>query len=253
MGALVAIILCGGMYVFVQWYQSPEVQEQENNEELVSPTQNNAEKPEPVISSGAKNIPLPSGYKELDRSHATYTSDQDAKQVIAMDERIEIIAEAPTSVWAWIELGGIKYGFKDYRGAEEAWLHATKLAPTHTPAYANLAELYWRRLKDYPKAEVMMKKVLEIDQTYVAMYRNLSDLYRYEYAAKSVLADDILKDGIAKLPTEHDLLAHLAYYYVDMEDWANAVVYLEKLSMVRKGDEQITNDLSSARKKLAGQ
>jgi predicted Zn-dependent protease len=245
------LLLGGGAYFAFNYYgniTSPEVQEENTT------VQNNEnEKPEPTVSEGAKNIPLPLGYETLDRSRSTYSPEQDAKQTKELNDRLATIREAPTSVWAWIELGGIKYGFKDFRGAELAWIHATKLAPAHTPAHANLAELYWHQLKDFPKAEASMKAVLTIDQTYVAMYRNLSDLYRYDYTAKAGLADDILKDGIAKLPTEYDLLAHLAYYYMDMKDWSNAVIYLEKLASVRTGDSQITDDLAQARKMLAGQ
>ena len=248
----IVLFLGGGIYAVMTYYGSwqgaftdqADGQDQQNG---------NKENPEPVVSEGAKTIPLPSGYETLDRSRSTYSAEQDAKQTKALNERLAIIRETPTSVWAWIELGGIKYGFKDFQGAEVAWIHATRLAPSHTPAYANLAELYWRRTKDYGKAEMMMKRVLEIDQTYVAMYRNLSDLYRYDYTQKSALADDILKEGIAKLPTEDELVAHLAYYYVEMKDWQNAVTYLEKLSSARTGDAQIAADLADARKMLAEQ
>jgi|GEM_PF-3639773 len=208
---------------------------------------------EPKADDSAKNIPIPAGYATLDKSQSKYTPARDAEYTKAFNDRVAIIQNKPASVLAWFDLGNIKYGFYDNRGAEEAWLYAAKLAPSYVSIHVNLAEFYWHRLNDYPKAKEQMKIVLKNEPTNVPMYRNLSDLYRYNLTEKSSLADDVLKEGIAKLPNEYDLLAHLAYYYFEEKDWANAVTYLKQLAEARPNDTQVKEDLSAARQSLANQ
>lgn len=252
MGIGIIVALGVGMFWAIAQYSNPmtPVDSQLKQDEI---DDDGLLEVDPVVSDDAHAIPLPANYASLDRSRSPYTSAQDAKLTEEFNKRIVLIQETPTSVWAWIELGSIKYGYNDDRGAEQAWLHATQLAPTHTSSHANLAQLYWHRLKNYPKAEEQFRIVLQYDATYVPAYRDLSDMYRYDYTEKSALADDVLREGIAQLPAETDLVAHLALYYSEMKEWANAVKYLEQLAEARQDDEQIASDLAFARQQLAKQ
>jgi len=251
-GLIVIALLIGCGYWAIRYYGGSRAPVENTEQNSTDTTSQNTDS-NPKVDNGAKDNTLPAGYATLDKSQSRYTATQDVQYTKAFNERVVMIQSKPTSVLAWLELGNIKYGYFDNRGAEEAWLYAVKLAPSYVPTHVNLAEFYWHRVNDYAKAEEQMMIVLKNEPTNVPTYRNLSDLYRYNLTAKSALADDVLKDAYAKLPTEHDLLAHLAYYYVEEKDWANAVTYLKQLAEARPTDTQVASDLSSARQSLANQ
>ena len=152
----------------------------------------------------------------------------------------------------WIDLGAVKHAVNDYKGAESAWLFATKIDPEATGAYSNLGQLYWHKLPDIKKAEEMFLKNIELgenDLSVVRIYRDLSDLYRYDYKEKAGLADDILIEGLKAYPDDLGLMAHLARYYYDIGEKEKAIEYYEKILKINPADSSATEYLLELRGK----
>ena len=123
------------------------------------------------------------------------------------------LAKDSFNLGAWIDLGAARKMAGDYRGAETAWAFVAKAAPQNTIAFANLADLYMNFLKDYPKAEVMLKKVIALDPAQVEPYVSLATLYENFYKTGTAAAEDILKKGVQSHPSSVDLRVLLARLY----------------------------------------
>jgi len=143
----------------------------------------------------------------------------------------EIAAQKPTvalvaqgDIDAWMKLGNTKYEAGDYAGARDTWEYVAKNWPEYAPAYMSLADLYRKRLSDFPKAE----------QSYLALivntppgksaaaYRELFDLYVNQYKQETSAAENTLKTGIETNPKATDLMVLLAQYYRDRGRMAEA-------------------------------
>lgn len=187
--------------------------------------------------------PLPPNYATfIDKAPDMRQEFRDASKK-KFAETLETIREHPDSLWAWIDLGSIKKSFNDFTGAEEAWLFATKLYPSHSAAYADLGQLYWHNIVNNQKAEAMFLKVIELDITAVATYRDLADLYRYQYVAKKDQVDNIILRGLKDNPENPDLLSYLALYYYEVDDRENAIKMYEQLVKVAPSNKTAQEDL----------
>lgn len=173
--------------------------------------------------------PLPVGYQELQENNPNMRPDRREAYLNKFNETVAAIKEHPDSIIAWYELGSVKDAFDDHKGTEEAWLFTLQLAPNYTAVLNNLAQLYWRDLPNYPKAEAMFLTIIKIDVTDTTAYRDLSDLYRYNYKEKADQADKILLQGLKDNPKSSDLLSYLAAYYKETGKLDLAIKYYEEL------------------------
>ena len=106
----------------------------------------------------------------------------------------------PDFLNGWLQLGLLKKAVGDYQGAKESWEYAVTVWPDEYVAYNNLADLYHFYLKDFSKAELNAKKVIELNPNLAAGYRSLFELYTLSYKEKMDLAGDVLIDGIKNNP-----------------------------------------------------
>lgn len=241
-----ATLLFGALGIFLFWKfwmvkkQDLPVGSRENSGEVEKLPLPTVESPD--INNG-EQIPIPVGF---DSVHPSPTLDERAKANFMKQFEIALseVKEEPSSTWAWLNFGSIKHALGDEKGAEQAWIQATILSPSHPPAYSNLGNLYWHDLIDYAKAEKMFLKYVSLDITATDGYRNLADLYRYNYQEKADQADDILLRGLQDNPESPDLLSYLAMYYYDMGKKDLAIQYYEKLVKASPGSTQAQADLA---------
>ena len=139
--------------------------------------------------------------------------------------------EDETVFWSLISIEQIKQLVGDYDGAEQALLWAAELAPKSFVVHGNLASLYFHHYQDFVKAEEHYLKALETEDhsqlTYY--YLDLHEIYRYFYKKDTILAEDILKQGIERFPQETNLMAVLANYYKELGRKEEARQYYQKI------------------------
>src|SRR3989344_2774113 len=130
------------------------------------------------------------------------------------------VKENPDYFAGWIELGLLKKMIGDYEGAADAWEYAGVTRPQNSISFANLGELYWRYLPDYPRAEKNFLISIMNKPDDIGIYMSLSDLYSYSYAQKRGLADDALLEGLEANPDNTDLIRWLAALYEREKEYA---------------------------------
>lgn len=151
-----------------------------------------------------------------------------------------------------IQSGILKQNKGDYQGAEAAWIKARDMSPANLVPYNNLGNLYHYYLKDFPKAEQNLLKVIELDASYISGYRSLLDLYRYSYQQNTTKAVDIIQRGLEANPKNIDLYVMLANYYQAKGDMKNARIYFNNaLTEARiKGDQDVVRSIEIYMKAL---
>ena len=155
------------------------------------------------------------------------------------------INQEPDTLAFWIDLGLVKKVFEDWTGARDAWEYASLIRPKDSTSFANLGDLYWHFLPDFPKAEANFLKALENNPKNPGLYKDLSDLYSFSYKEKVGLADDILLKGLEKNPKSVALLAWLGNYYRDLGDAAKAREYYQKALEIEPLNDSIRRELNN--------
>jgi len=150
--------------------------------------------------------------------------------------------EGAEAYWPVIKIGQVKQLAGDYDGALQAFFWARELQPKSYVANGNIAHLYFRQYQDFAKAEEYYLKAIEPDgmQT-VNYYLDLHEIYRYFYKTDTNLVEDILKQGIERLPEETDLMAILAHYYKSLERYDEARTYYQMMLEVNP-DSQVAKE-----------
>ena len=227
-GVAVFVLVAGG----ILWFGAP-AQKAKKSEE------NANQSPTPIPSQQAESTPqtspaasYPAGYDILIDNNTSFDSERKAQNRKEFNRLVDIIKSQKGTKADWFDLGSVKYFFKDYRGAEAAWVYTIQINPLSISAYANLAQLYWHPLPNIPKAEYMFKKIIELDpagSSALAAYKDLSDLYRYDYKEKANLADDTLLEALDKYPDNEMILMSLARYYQETGDDTKAIEYYKKV------------------------
>lgn len=157
-----------------------------------------------------------------------YPKDVQEALLSSMRSVIDVLKKDPTQLDYWLELGNLRKQAGDFDGAIAIWEYLIKITPSNYVYYSNIGNAYHYDLKNYPKAEEYLKKVIEINPGYIIGYRDLSDLYRLSYKKETTLATDVLKNGLVKNPNAIDLLMPLGVFYRDTGDKAAAVKYFEQ-------------------------
>lgn len=127
----------------------------------------------------------------------------------------EKLLNDPENFVAWIDLGIIKKGVHDYKGAEEAWLRLGEIRPQNSTSFGNLGDLYDHFLKDYPKSEWAYKKAIENSRgepQNANYYEGLFKLYYFHYSEKKDSAKPTLEESLKNNP-ESKLLKGLREEY----------------------------------------
>lgn len=167
-------------------------------------------------------------------------NDQTKKRVTELTTELQ---SQPNDLDNWLELGVLYKSAKDYEGARLVWEYASLIRPKNTSSSANLGDLYHFYIRDYPKAELALKKMIENDPKMTEGYMRLFDLYSISYKTETTLAADILKKGIEVNPKDVGLTITLGDYYKQKEAYQLAKMSYEQALVVAKeskNSEQIT-------------
>ncbi len=161
---------------------------------------------------------------------------------VSADERKRLGAEMqrisaalktdPESYDSWLDLASYRKLAGDFVGAEEIWLYMAALWPDDRTAHENLGDLYHLYVRDYPRAETFYRAALRRDDTYPELYRKLHELYALSWAEKKGLADDILLEGLDKVPRHVGFLFTLAEYYAREGEVAKAKEYYREVRIL---------------------
>lgn len=145
--------------------------------------------------------------------------DKTAEDIIRnnVTQLVSTLTENPDSFGAWLDLATQYKIIGDYKGAAEIWEYLNKVTEGNTISRVNLGSLYHYELKEYEKSEANFKDALRINNQIPEAYTGLLELYRYSYRTNTPEAESILKEGIAALPKNIDLVMTLAGYYKDRE------------------------------------
>ncbi|MDP3735592.1 MAG: hypothetical protein Q8R39_04160 [bacterium] len=149
---------------------------------------------------------------------------------------------------SWLDLGSYRKLAGDYAGAEEIWLYMAANWPHDRAAYENLGDLYHLYIRDYPRAERYYRAALRRDDTYPALYMKFYELYALSWSEKKELADDILLEGLGKLPGHIGLLFTLAEYYASDGEHARAREYYRQVRTLAEqaGDSKMVERVDEA-------
>ena len=116
----------------------------------------------------------------------------------------------------------------DYDAAQAIWEYVEKAVPTSGVAPFNIGNLYYLTIHDYPRAETYFKEAIQREPTQTSYYLELAEMYRTSYKANTTAELDILKEGLAKVPNDPDLLMTIGDYYVKHQDVTAGVNYYLK-------------------------
>ncbi len=196
----------------------------------------------PPPTTATNNYPL--GFDAFVNKNPTFPADKKIEYQKMFGYLVGRIRDGKGTVQDWFNLGSLKYGLMDYKGAETVWLYATRIDSSFVPTYKNLAQLYWHKLPNYPKAETIFKKLIEIDtSSNIATYIDFSGFYQHSYKEKSHLADDILRAGLDRYPNNQGLLFALARYYVSANDNVHAIESYKKILVLYPESESAKEEL----------
>lgn len=160
------------------------------------------------------------------------------------------VKENPDIFSAWLQLGLLKKNIGDFEGARDAWEYAGLIRPQNSVSFANLGQLYWRYLRQFPQAETNFKISIKNEPTDAGTYVALSDLYFYSIKEKVALADDILLEGVKKNPESVDLEKALANLYERRSEYARAIEWWQKVLTHDPQNTSVAAAIDALRKKL---
>jgi len=151
---------------------------------------------------------------------------------------------------SWLALGVIKKGVGDYEGARDVFIYAGQIRPQLGISYGNLADLYAYFLDEPQKAEETYKIAIEKAPSYSPYYSGLADLYRYKFPNGDALYEQTMLDALKKIPDEPNLTSALASFYRQRGEVQKAIEYYEKLVKLQPQNETAKQDLAELKAKV---
>lgn len=159
------------------------------------------------------------------------------------------VKENPDFFFGWIQVGLLKKIIGDYEGARDAWKYAGAIRPLNSVSFANLGELYWRYIPDYPRSEKNFLASIKNKPDDSSTYISLSDLYFYSYTEKKDRADDILLEGIRANPKDINLMKWLASLYEREKEYSKALEWWKKVLAQNPSDQPVKQAIAELEKK----
>lgn len=169
------------------------------------------EKVEIVPIDNVKLPPAPTLVRSTDFPN-TLTTEFKRTTLANLESAIAAIKKNPKDVMNWVDLGIQRKTIGDYEGARDAWEYAKVIEPGNIVPWNNLGDLYHFYLKNYSKSEENWKKTIALKPDFMQGYRGLYELYLYSMKEKTAEVPEMLKQGMAKNPTNTELNAMLADY-----------------------------------------
>ncbi len=161
----------------------------------------------------------------------------------------EQLKKDPKQARLWIALGTNRKMAGDYEGARLAWEYVDVVSAGNVTAFANLGDLYHYNLKNYPKAELNMKKVIALSPTDAGAYKALFDLYHLSYLQSTHNAEKVLLAGLVKIPHNLALTIELASYYKEKGMKEKAITYYDEAIATAKShnNQDLVTELEAQR------
>lgn len=161
------------------------------------------------------------------------------------------VKESPQFFQGWLELGVLKKVIGDFEGARDAWEYAGRIRPMNSVSFANLGELYWRYLPDFPASEKNFRSSIANDPADAATYISLAELYFYSYREKYGLFDDVLIEGMTANPeSQVNLMKELAHLYEREGSTKKALEWWERVLREEPDNAEVAAAIAALRKKL---
>lgn len=179
-----------------------------------------------------------------------FSEEQKEKLYGQIDLHGRAVKENPDYLFGWLQVGFYKQVIGDFEGAREAWEYAGLIRPGNSVSFANLGELYWKYLPDFPKSEKNFRISINNKPDDAATYISLSEMYSYSYKEKTDLADDVLLGGIAVNPDDINLLKSLAALYQRTGDYSSSVEWWKKVLAKEPGNNDIAAVIKSLEEKI---
>lgn len=161
------------------------------------------------------------------------------------------VKENPDFLEGWLQIGLLKKVIGDFEGARDAWEYAGVIRPLNSVSFANLGELYWTYLPDYPRSEKNFLTSIRNKPDDPSTYISLSDLYFHSYSAKRGLADDILLEGLEANPNDINLMKWLASLYEREKNYSKALEWWKKVLAQNPSDELVRQAIADLEAKIA--
>lgn len=180
-----------------------------------------------------------------------FSEEQKRKLYAAIENFGQAVKENPNYLLGWIELGITKKVIGDYEGARDAWEYAGIIRPFNSVSFANLGEIYWRYLPDFPRSEKNFKTSIKNKQDDLSVYISLSDLYYYSYKEKKNLAYDVLLEGIVVNPEDANFPRALAALYERDSNFVKAIEWWKKVLEKEPGNKAVASAIEALQKKVS--
>jgi tetratricopeptide (TPR) repeat protein len=127
-------------------------------------------------------VMVASAFGDTEKAKEFYNSGIQDKQAGKLDGAImafkAAIGEDAEYADAYVQLGAIYFGQKDYKGALEAFTSATEKAPKNAEAFANLGRVQMK-LKKYEKATETLQTALTLAPADAAVQKELCKAHYY--------------------------------------------------------------------------
>lgn len=210
--------------------------------------------PQPAASEPQKTPPVytgrePGEINPLPEEIKLFSQEQ-LRQIYSRIAQIAgIVKSTPSFFEGWINLGIYKKVIGDFAGARDAWEYASLIEPLNSSSFANLGELYWRYIHDYPKSETNFRTSLK-HKPDPLVYVSLAELYHYSFKEKYDLADDVLLEGLKIDPNSETLLRRLAYLYEQREEYKEALKWWDEVRQDVPDDKVVLEKIEQLKKKI---
>lgn len=239
---------------------NPLVSDNGTSSVIVIPENDNSKPPVAENLSPQKSTILytgrdPAEVRPVPEEVKVFTEEQRQQLYATIQTHANVVKSDPAYFNGWIQIGVLKKMIGDFEGARDAWEYASLIQPGNSLSYANLGELYWRYLHDYPNSEknllISIKNKPDDFQTHIT----LAELYYYSYTEKSALAEKVLLDGIAgnaeNFSVKVNLIKALAALYRRQQEFSKAIAELQKVLAMEPGNPEVAATVEALQKKIS--
>jgi len=131
-----------------------------------------------------------------------------------------------SSDWkAYYYLGNLLTAKLRWEEGLESFKKAAEFLPKFPVLYRNLGEIYWRRLKDYQKAEQMYEKAVSFSPDDYRLYVALDELYAIN--KKDFEREGLYRNSPKKVKKNFNYVLKRAQFYVDTGKYSQAIKILQ--------------------------
>lgn len=128
----------------------------------------------------------------------------------------------------WIGLGNLRNFVRDYQGAISAYQKCLEINPLNIVANVNIADVYEKKLNDFPKAEEYYQKAIDNYFNSPDLYNRLARLY-YLKMERPNAAEETFLLGLEKTNNYPDLLVGLINFYKQQNRTEDEIKYIKIL------------------------